>query len=179
MVQRIVITGAPGSGKTNFIEKLKEDSQFSCFTFFDELARKLLDEYPDYRQNWTIFHRDIYRLQIERENNLPEKLFISDRGTVDTFAFHPETVDDVGTTLKDEYDRYDAVIQLESAANLGNNYYRIDNIRLETIEEALEIENKITNIWKNHPNYIMIKAKSDIDEKYADFYKVMTAIIEV
>ena len=109
MVEKIVITGAPASGKTDFLNRLKKDINFAKFTFFDELARKLLDENPNYRNNWGQFHRDIYKYQTERENKLKDKLFITDRGTVDAFAFHPETMADIGTTLKIEYDRYDAV----------------------------------------------------------------------
>lgn len=169
MAQRIVITGAPGSGKTIFIERLKKIQKLSYFTFFEELARKLLDENQDYRRNWLKFHRDIYKLQIEREDNLAGKPFISDRGTVDTFAFHPETVSDVGTTLEKEYSRYDAVIQLASSANLGSDFYQTDNIRLESIDEALEIENKIINVWGNHPNYLLIKAENDLEKKYIIF----------
>ena len=178
MVEKIVITGAPASGKTDFLNRLKNDRNFTKFTFFDELARKLLDENPKYRSNWGQFHRDIYNLQTEREDNLEVKIFITDRGTVDAFAFHPETMIDIGTTLKTEYKRYDAVIQLGSAANLGEKYYRKDNIRLEKPDEALEIERKIKNIWKNHPNYVFIETEVDINNKYQNFYNKLINLMK-
>lgn len=177
MVQRIVITGAPGSGKTLFLKRLMTDEKFAHFIFFEELARKLLDENPDYRQNWDKFHREIYKFQTKREDDLRGKPFISDRGTVDAFAFHPETIKNVGTTLEKEYSRYDVVVQLASAANLGIDYYQQDEIRREPIKEALIIEEKITNIWKNHPNYIFIKANPELEEKYQIFYNSVLELI--
>jgi predicted ATPase len=177
MVSRIVITGAPASGKTEFHKKLKSDLKFSEFIFFDELARQLLFEKPSYRQNWSLFHKEIYFQQTKREDDLDGKPFITDRGTVDAFAFHPETISDVGTTFEIEYGRYDAVIQLGSAANLGGNYYQMDKIRQETTKEAVDIENKIINVWKDHPGYIMIKAERDIDLKYKKFYNTMLELI--
>ena len=56
MVEKIVITGAPASGKTDFLNRLKNDRNFTKFTFFDELARKLLDENQlpgEYTEKWN------------------------------------------------------------------------------------------------------------------------------
>ena len=99
MTTQIVLTGAPGSGKTALIERLRSDSAFGNFLFFDELARELLKQNPDYRTRWAEFHREIYRRQVGRENDAAGRPFITDRGTVDAFAFHPETLKEVGTTL--------------------------------------------------------------------------------
>ena len=73
MSHRIVITGAPASGKTLFFDRLKNDRSFSGFIFFDELARQLLEENPDYRNNWPLLHKIIYTQQVERENKIAER----------------------------------------------------------------------------------------------------------
>jgi hypothetical protein len=73
---------------------------------------------------------------------------------------------DVGTTLEREYGRYTAVVQLGSAAALGEQYYRQDRIRRETTAEALEIEEAIREVWGRHPNYIFVPAVEDMEEKY-------------
>ena len=67
MPHRIVITGAPASGKTLFFERLKNNLMFSEFVFFEELARQLLLENNDYRNNWDLFHIEIYKRQVARE----------------------------------------------------------------------------------------------------------------
>ena len=177
MSHRIVITGAPASGKTLFFDRLKSDRSFSGFIFFDELARQLLEEKPEYRKNWPLLHRVIYTKQVERENTVSGKSFITDRGTVDAFAFHPETVTDVNTTIEAEYKRYTDIILLESSAHLGNQYYKKDTIRLETPEDALFIEEKLTSVWSEHPGFHIIKANHFIERKYSEFYDYINSII--
>jgi predicted ATPase len=162
----IVVTGAPGSGKTEFIERLKSEKPLTGFSFFDELARAILSASPHFRNDWPGLHREIYRRQIEREEAVGDKSFVTDRGTVDAFAFHPETMADVGTTLEREYQRYTAVIQLGSAAALTESLYRQDEIRRETPAEALEIEQAIRAVWGRHPGYSFIPASDNLEEKY-------------
>ena len=65
---KIVLTGAPGSGKTIILNKLKEEKSFSHFLFFDEMARLLLEKNPEFRDNWHEFHIQIFEKQILREN---------------------------------------------------------------------------------------------------------------
>lgn len=177
MAHRIVITGAPASGKTTFVEKLKSEPFLSDFTIFDELARQLLLQKHDYRDHWDQFHLDIYKQQIERENNLGGRPFISDRGTVDAFAFHPSTMTEVKTTLEIEYQRYDHVIQLGSSAALGEEFYQIDTIRNEPIEHALKIENSLKKFWGDHPGYIFLDAEPDLEKKYQKLTKILSSLV--
>lgn len=178
MRERIVITGAPASGKTLFFERIKNDPCFADFIFFDELARQLLIENQGYRTNWDRFHIDIYNRQIKREDEHKSKSFITDRGTVDTFAFHPKTAKDVNSTIEKEYNRYTAVLLLKSSANLGEKYYKTDQIRNESLEEALKIENRLQQAWSSHPAYYSIKADNSIEKKFVEFNKVLKDIIE-
>jgi len=163
---RIVVTGAPGSGKTEFIERLKSEKPLAGFIFFEELARAILSAAPHFRSDWPGLHREIYRRQAEREDAIGERSFVTDRGTADAFAFHPETIADVGTSLEREYRRYTAVIQLGSAASLGEPYYCQDEIRRETPAEALEIEQAIRAVWGRHPGYSFVPAGDNLEEKY-------------
>ncbi len=174
---RIVLTGAPASGKTVFFERLKTHPDFAGFLFFEELARQLLEEYPEYRHNRNDFHREIYRRQIARERQAGNRPFITDRGTADAFAFHPETAVMVGTTIAAEYKRYTAVVQLGSAASLGEKWYQKDNIRTESITEALAIENAIAGIWQEHPGYHFIANEVDFEMKYEKFLTLILTLI--
>ncbi len=178
MPHRIVITGAPASGKTIFFERIKNDRSFGDFVFFDELARQLLIEDSSYRTNWDKFHIDIYNRQIEREEKNSSSSFITDRGTVDTFAFHPQTAQHVSSTIENEYGRYTAVLLLESSANLGEKYYKTDKIRQESLEEAIQIENNLQQAWSKHPNYYCIKAYDSIEKKFSEFKDILTSITD-
>jgi predicted ATPase len=169
MALRIVITGAPASGKSDFVERLKGVPAFAGFLFFDELARQLLVDNPDFRHDWMAFHLEIYRRQVDREAHVAGRSFVTDRGTLDAFAFHPEAMTAVGTTLLLEYARYDAVIQLGSAAALGEAYYVTDEIRRESIEEALAIERAIKGVWGKHPAYQLLPAQQDYELKFTEF----------
>ena len=173
MCHRIVVTGGPASGKTEFVERLSREPSMADFAFFSEMARELLQENPAYRDNWAEFHHRIYFKQIERESAVAGKSFITDRGTVDAFAFHPETMGFMDTTIEDEYRRYTAVIQLGSAAALGPQHYRTDAVRTESISSALRIEEALAAAWSKHPCYRFVKADVDFDEKYRSFLEII------
>jgi len=170
---RIVITGAPASGKTKFFERLRGHPSLSDFLFFEELARRLLVEDAGYRERPADFHREIYRRQRAREDAAPGRSFITDRGTADAFAFHPETAAEVGTTPAAEYRRYTGVIQLGTAAALGPEYYQADEVRIEPIAAVLALERQIRSVWERHPGYQFVPARESVDEKYAVFVEIV------
>ncbi len=173
MVSRIVITGAPASGKTECVNRLNQHHAFAGYLFFDEIARLLLQENPDVRNDWMAFHLEIYRRQSEREKTAAGRSFITDRGTLDAFAFHPSAIDAVGTTISREYLRYDLVVHLGSAAQLGEEFYRQDSVRTETTAEALRIESAIREVWSGHPRYHFVPAQPDYEQKYIDLMTIL------
>lgn len=172
-----MLTGAPSSGKSEFLHRLQKEAGFSRFVFFEEMARSLLEENPGFRNDWSDFHRRIIVQQKAREDALEGDSFVSDRGTVDAFAFHPEMLAELGTSLDQEYKRYTAVVQLESAANLGEKYYTTDQVRNEPIDEALAIEAAIKKAWRPHPGYRFIAAAANFDRKYELFLATVRTLI--
>lgn len=176
-ISRIVITGAPASAKTEFIERLKPMPEFGQFTFFEELARKLLGENSSGRDNPEEFHRRIYDAQTKRESELGERPFITDRGTLDAFAFHPESIDLIGTTFECEYLRYTAVMHLGTAASLGENFYAQDDIRTDSIKEALKIDKALSEIWSGHDSYNYVAAEIEIEQKFSKFIALLRGFI--
>ncbi len=176
-ISRIVITGAPASAKTEFIERLKAMPEFGKFRFFEELARKLLAENSSGRNNPEEFHRRIYEAQTKRESELGERPFITDRGTLDAFAFHPESINLIGTTFEREYRRYSAVMHLGTAATLGEKFYARDDIRTDSIEEALKIEKALGKIWSGHDSYNYIAAEIEIEQKFSKFMALLRGLI--
>jgi len=148
--------------------RLRSEPAMVNFIFLDELARKILSEKLQIRNDKSAFHNIIYQQQTAREVALGDQSFITDRGTADIFAFHPEAVSEIGTSIQREFERYTAVVQLGSSASLGPNHYIGDDIRQETIEETLQIERALKSVWSAHPAYHFIAASSDLDKKYAE-----------
>lgn len=173
---RLVLTGAPGSAKTLFFERLRADSRFRDVIFFEEMARLLLQQQPHLRNNWEEFHCQIYNRQLVREHKTAGHAFITDRGTLDIFAFHPQALELVNSTVEAEYSRYTHVVHLGSAANLGEEFYQQDAIRRESRQEALEIEQAICRVWGQHPRYQFVPAMIDIEAK---FELLMTILFEM
>jgi predicted ATPase len=178
MIPRVVITGAPASGKTEFIHWIRDSGRFQDFVFFDELARALLLEDPAYRQKWHEFHREIYSRQIQREDLCTGRPFISDRGTVDAFAFHPETMAAVGTTLEREYQRYTLVVHLGTTAGLESHLYCNDSVRHETAAEAMEIEHALNRAWSGHSAYHFVPPRRLLKEKFDLAVQIISNEIE-
>ncbi|MFQ6009229.1 MAG: AAA family ATPase, partial [Candidatus Zixiibacteriota bacterium] len=136
-------------------------------------------ENPYYRNNWSEFHVELYHRQAERESQAHDKPFITDRGTVDAFAFHPATMREVGTTLEQEHQRYTSVVQLGTSAILGEKFYQRDIIRNESMAEALEIEKKIKKVWSGHPGYHFVDAEIDFEKKFHTFLKLVTNLARI
>lgn len=100
-------------------------------------------------------------------------LIVCDRGTCDTFAYSTKEV--MEAVLEKEnwdmnflnYQRYDKVIHMVTAANGAEEYFGYENqARSETKEEAIEIDRKIQNVWFNNPQYKIIdNSASDFNRK--------------
>lgn len=163
---RLVLTGAPGSGKSSILNLLAADPAHHWLVFLPEMARELLKSDPSYRSRWDEFHVELYKRQCQREASLENRPFVTDRGTVDAFGFHPEGLKKVGSDLAAEYRRYSHVLLLETSAHLGSLYYQTDEIRTESASDALAIEQALLRAWGGHPNLIRMPATADFDAKY-------------
>ncbi len=174
---RIVITGGPASGKTDFFDRLRHDPRFDRFAFFDEVARKLLSDDPSLRSDRSRFHRLIYAAQTEQEAALSkDRPLITDRGSLDAYAFHPELLVELGTSRDAEYARYSHVIYLQTAAALGADYYRQDQVRTEPLDDVLTIDGATRRVWQDHPGFRAVAAMPDFEEKFSRFTDVMLEI---
>ena len=177
MSVRIVITGGPASGKTEFFERLKSLPELAGFVFLEEQARHFLASQPHLSTDKLELHRRIYRAQTENEDKLGDRDFITDRGTADALAYQPEVMPLVGTTLEAEYRRYDSVIQLGSSAALGEGYFTGDEVRKESPDRALKIENALKKVWQDHPGYYFVKAEKDTERKFDKFVAILKQVI--
>lgn len=170
----IVLTGGPGAGKTAALEFVRKI--FCEHAAILPEAASILFGGGFWRMESVSAKKAaqiaIYHVQKEMENLvLGEKKWtigLCDRGTLDGHAYWPGQRDDffnhLETALDAEYKRYNAVIHLQSPS-LDTGYNHQNPIRIETAHQASEIDKKIHEIWKNHPNYFLIESKADFSEK--------------
>lgn len=161
----IVITGGPGAGKTAVLEMAKK-VLCSHVAILPEAASVVFGggfwrlSSPSAR---LAAQKAIYRVQVEMENLvIGERKWhvgLCDRGTIDGLAYWPNDESTfwqmTGAQIKEEYEKYFAVIHLRSPTDLqGYNHKNL--LRIETAIQAVEIDEKIAKAWAGHPNYEVI-----------------------
>jgi predicted ATPase len=179
-MKKIVITGAPGSGKTVITHRLA-DSDPVHFVAVPEAATQV---YAQLNTRWDKLDLDgrhdaqrrMYALQLEQEAHLaaqhPDKVLLLDRGTIDGAAYWPEGPQafwaDRATTHADELKRYDAVIVLETTAAIGLYDGDESNFcRFEDPAGAIASGELLKQLWAGHPRLRFVAAYETIDEKLA------------
>lgn len=167
--KRIVLTGAPCSGKSTALTLLKNmHPDLFCVP---EAATILIGQVgilpvPSERS----FQYALRRTQISFEDaavrqaaSIGKKAVILDRGTIDGAGFVGAQAFEslFRTTLKAEYDRYDAVIMLSLPDRETYDLFRTGNsARRETYETSKKVEGNLFNVWCHHPRFRLITAET-------------------
>ena len=173
----IVLTGGPGAGKTAvleaaalcFCEHVAILPEAASIVFGGGFPRHGSD--PGRRSA----QRAIYHVQRELERLVVEERRVAvglcDRGTIDGAAYWPAGAQrywsDIGTDRLSELGRYEAVVHLEPAS--GSGYERTD-LRVEGAHEAREIDQRIQEAWRDHPDFVSVGRRTDF------FAKQMTVL---
>lgn len=170
--KRIVLTGGPGAGKTAVLELAH---QFFCkhLVMVPEAASLLFRGGFPRGENLTqkastqraIFHVQ-RELEVTTEAADHAAALLCDRGTIDGSAYWPGPYtlwDAVGISREDEMKRYDVVIHLRVpiAAHYNNN----NAVRIETAEEAVEIDARIAEAWSGHPRRFTVENSTSFLDK--------------
>ena len=166
-IRMIVITGGPGAGKTAVLEMAKKVlcqhvvilPEAASIVFGGGFWRMKSSTAMEAAQT------AIYQVQVQMENLVVgEKKWIvglCDRGTLDGLAYWTGSEKSFWEMSKSqvatEYKKYLAVIHLHSPTDLLG-YNQQNPLRIESSVQALEIDEKITHVWKNHPNYHPIES---------------------
>lgn len=145
MIQKYVLTGGPGSGKSSIILALEQQGEF--------VIREAAEDYIRFRQAqgqkepWTEpdFQDRILDLQIQRESRIPyyaERVFI-DRGLADGLTYVAEgtkTYTRIKQASKTKYEKIFIIALLDDIEKTA--------IRRENYEEAKTIEDNLHRIYK-------------------------------
>ncbi len=189
-MRRIVLTGGPGAGKSVIATSLATRSP-DRFSAVPEAATLV---YRRLGMHWNQLdtparedvQRQIYRLQIEQEQAAssasPPKTLLLDRGTVDGAAYWPHGPDDywhtLQTTLDAEYQRYDAVIWLQTSAAIGAyDGDRSNSARREAPTTAVAIGRRLRDLWSGHPRFWCVDAYPTMDQKITAVERIINTIL--
>ena len=196
-INKIVLTGGPCAGKTTALTWINNYFSKRGYTvlFVPETATELITNGV---APWTCeTNYDYQRFQI-RLQKVKEQIFddaakkmkndkiliVCDRGILDNKAYMKDVefkriLSELATSETQERDSYDAVFHLVSAAKGKENIYTLANniARTETIEEAIELDNKIISAWTGHPHFRIIDNSTEFEEKLERLLKEITSFL--
>lgn len=172
--KRIVITGGPGAGKTAVLEIARKNF-CEHITILPEAASILFgggfprgEDLPRKKAS----QRAIFHIQHELEQLVEDEknsaITLCDRGTLDGLAYWPLSEDlfwkEVGSTKEKELSRYDVIIHMRTPpAEQGYNFQ--NPVRVESANQAADVDKKIENAWKDHPHRFFVTSENDFLEK--------------
>lgn len=163
---RVVLTGGPGGGKTTAADLFRREIGADVVIVPEAATILYTGGFPRAGENGVrrATQRAIYNVQLNLEDvqsaHYQSRVLLCDRGTVDGAAYWPgeptEFFEHMGTTLKKELLRYDAVIFFETAAVGGISIEGGNPTRVESLEEAMIIDRKLKNLWSQHPHFVFV-----------------------
>lgn len=184
-IQKIVITGGPGAGKTTGMSWIQNEFTKLGYTvlFVPETATELITGGVT---PWTCGSNEQYQecqmlLQLKKEElferaaktmSADKVLIVCDRGTIDNKAYMDEEefsriLSLIGYSEVQLRDSYDAVFHLVTAAKGAEKFYTTENnkARTETPEQAAAMDDKLIAAWTGHPHLRVIDNSTDFEDK--------------
>lgn len=191
-VFKVVLTGGPCGGKTKSIPFLTKELEAKGFKVFSvsEVARYLKSsgaqfaDMPAYDYQIFVINRMLYNEdEVLRLTDYYDKdiVILYDRALFDNAAYIPyadflKLFEAYNLKEKDALARYDAVFHLVTAANGALEYYMADSNRLETPEEACELDLATQKAWSNHPKHTIIDNSTDFEGK---LNRLLDGVLEI
>ena len=184
---RIVLTGGPGGGKTTAGDLFRREMGERVVLVPEAATMVFSGSFPRSKSPLAIHaaQRAIYEVQRNLEDVqaalYPDRVLLCDRGTVDGAAYWPgkpeEFFNEVGSTLAQELSRYDAVIFFESAAVGGIGIEGGNPIRNESLEEAVNLDQKLRDLWSQHPKFMLVPHNASFFKKISFGLAVLDGIV--
>jgi predicted ATPase len=163
---RIVLTGGPGGGKTTAIDLFRREIGQRVVVVPEAATMLFRGGFP--RSNEVHARKSAQSAIFHVQRNLedvqsalyPERILLCDRGTIDGAAYWPggasEFFDFVGSNLTKELARYDAVLFFETAAAGGISIEGGNPVRVESNEQAMDLDHRLRALWLQHPRAVVV-----------------------
>jgi predicted ATPase len=175
---RIVVTGGPGAGKTSVWRALVA-THGSRLAPVPEVATLLFQHVFPGVENLAE-RRAVQRAIFEVQRNLESihdarraqgQVLLCDRGIPDGAGYWPEGpasfFERMNVDWSSEILRYDAVLFLETAAAGGLSISAGNDIRTESLEAAIRVDQQLREVWRSHPNCVFIAHEQRFEDKLA------------
>jgi GTPase SAR1 and related small G proteins len=186
-IVKIVLTGGPAAGKTTLISRIlkefKQDEGWRVITI-PETATDLISgfgikpfgncmsmlEFQDYVVADQL-HKERLALQAAQVVPEPNVLIVYDRALLDDKAYitdaeFEQVIAKFGLTTETAMAKYDAVIHLVTCAKGAEFAYNLGNAaRTESLDAAVEMDDKTLRAWSSHPNLKIVDNAVDFEKK--------------
>ena len=185
---KILITGAPSSGKSSTMSKLAEIYQHEAVLIPESAIVLLSGGFPTPEptdiEQMRIFQQALIEVQKALEfifvrQNYKADLMIFDRSVLDGAAFWPEGINSYLENFKidihNEYLRFNYVLffELPDKAYFGGK----NKQRFHDYEQCLESEKQLKMLWENHPNFLVINATKIFNDKIESAISLIQKIV--
>lgn len=201
LVAKIVLTGGPCAGKTTTISRIEDylTSKGYHVLVLNECATETIKSgirpFGNGAVNVFDFQNEIINLQLYKEdrfNKILDKLplgtkvvMLLDRGILDNKAYlgddmFNELMIANDLTEEDILNRYDLVIHMITvASDMENRYSNSNNTaRFEDSKEAIELDKRTSEAWKNHNNLKIVGVCETLEEKINKVLGIVDELIE-
>ena len=181
----VCLIGGPASGKSSVLKAIRRSFSGDEVIIVREAASYLLHRgfpRPDGTDEklWAFQDAIIARqFRLEdaaraRARRMKIPIVVCDRGMLDTAAYLkgglPEFEGRYQMTSRDVYRRYDLVVELATVATVPELYARDQKSSLhlsEDIHKALQLAQKTSELWQQHPRHWHVDLKDTVEEKCA------------
>lgn len=165
-IKKIALTGGPGGGKSTACDIVAKSAGERVVVLPEAATMLYNGGFPKVNLPAAkiAVQKAIYHVQHNLEDLqsflFPNRVLVCDRGSIDGAVYWPAGPKDffhhMNTTLEKELSRYDAVVFFETAA-AGNRPINGGNpLRAETLQEAIELDEKLRALWQKHPKFFLI-----------------------
>lgn len=163
---RIVLTGGPGGGKTTAADLFRREIGERVALVPEAATMLFSGGFPRVSEPAALRAAQAAIFHVQRNHEAvqaavhPGRILLCDRGTVDGAAYLPEAADSffgaLGTSLAAELARYDAVVFFETAAAGGLEIESANATRIESCQQALQLDFRLRELWSQHPRYVFV-----------------------
>jgi len=184
---RIVLTGGPGAGKTTAADLFRREIgdtvvlvPESATTLFAGGFPRVPDEEARRSVQSAIFA--VQRALEDIQASLfPDRVLLCDRGTIDGAAYWPdgeaEFFTRMGTTQEAEMARYDVVLFFESASVAGISIEGGNRYRVESTDEAFQLDRRLRALWSGHPRFHLVPHNASFLRKITTGLSILESVV--